>query len=273
MSTIINLWDNPPLMIEGKKSPTLHYYATDKKSENKSCVLLFAGGGYENVCVNHEGVTYVDFFGKLGFDAFVLDYRVKPYSFPVPVLDARRAVRVIRNHAKELGINENKILVMGSSAGGHLAAFLSTYEGKIDGEGIDEIDKIDCKPNGQILCYPVIEPIGHLLSFKNFSGGREELFESLMPSRLVNANTPPAFMWHTARDQSVNVINTLNYAKALKEHDVSCEMHIFPDGKHSLALSLGEDKISKHVHSWVDLLVKWLKYMNFCEVNCNVNDI
>ncbi len=259
----IELWSNTPLMIDGGKSPTLHYYATNKKSRNKSCVLLCAGGGYENVCVKHEGVSYVEFFNEMGFDAFVLDYRVKPYSFPVPLLDARRAMRVIRHNAIALGINENKILVMGSSAGGHLAAFLSTYKGEIDGEGADEIDEIDYKPNGQILCYPVIEPIGHLLSFKNFSGGREELFENYMPSGLVDTDTPPAFMWHTARDQSVNVLNTISYAKALKEHDVSCELHIFPDGKHSLAMSLGEDKISTHVHSWTELLVNWLTYMNF----------
>ena len=263
MPTTLKLWDEIPLMIEGKKAPTLHYHPTDKRTENKPCVVIFAGGGYENVCVNHEGMGYVPFFNDLGFDAFILDYRVKPYQFPVPLLDARRAMRVVRYHAAELGIDENKILVMGSSAGGHLAAMLCTYQGAIDGEGIDEIDRLGYLPAAQMLSYPVIEPMGHIRSFKNFAGEDEACYTNYMPSLLVNENTPPAFMWHTMRDQSVNVINTLRYAKALKQADVSCEMHMFPDGKHSLVMATGEDEVSRHVHSWVDLLLKWLGYYEF----------
>ena len=260
---IIKLWDEVPFMLEGKKAPTLQYFPAEKKNEVRSCVLILAGGGYENVCVNHEGMGYVPFFNELGFDAFILDYRVKPYQFPVPLLDARRAMRVIRNNAGEFGLDDNKILIMGSSAGGHLSALLCTYFGAIEGEGVDEIDNIDCLPNAQALSYPVIEPMGHIRSFMNFTGGDESRFEEFMPSLLVSEKTPKAFMWHTMRDQSVNVINTLHYAKALKEHDVSCEMHMFPDGKHSLVMATGDDEIQRHVHSWVGLFEKWLKYMDF----------
>ncbi len=263
MEKTIRLWETPPFLQDGNKSPTLKYFPAEKKNDFRSCVLILAGGGYENVCVNHEGMGYVPFFNEHGFDAFILDYRVKPYQFPVPLLDARRAMRVIRYHAKELGINEDKILVMGSSAGGHLAALLSTYFEAIDGEGVDEIDNIDYLPNGQALSYPVIEPMGHIRSFMNFTGGDESRFEEFMPSLIVSEKTPKAFMWHTMRDGSVNVINTLHYAKALKTHDISCEMHIYPDGKHSLVMATGDDDIQRHVHSWVALFEKWLKYMDF----------
>ena len=259
MAEALTLWSVAPGNSE--QIPTLTYYKSECKTSD-SAALIFPGGAY-NHFAEHEGKSYALFLNSLGMDAFVLEYRIAPAHFPLPLIDARRAACYIRHNAEEFGIDKDKLLVMGSSAGGHLAAFLSTYKGEIDGEGADEIDEIDYMPNGQILCYPVIEPIGHLLSFKNFSGGREELFENYMPSGLVDTDTPPAFMWHTARDQSVNVLNTISYAKALKEHDVSCELHIFPDGMHSLAMSLGEDKISKHVHSWTELLVNWLTYMNF----------
>ena len=270
MATTLKLWDNPPLMIEGKKSPTLHYYATNKKSENKGCVLIFPGGGYGSVMMGYEGIEYAEYLNEHGLDAFVLDYRVAPYKFPVPLLDARRAMRVIRYHAKELGINKDKILVMGSSAGGHLAAFVSTYKEKIDGEGVDEIDDISPIPNGQILCYPVIDTVGHLGSYENLLGDLPN-YDAYTPTVLADENTPPVFAWHTMRDDIVNVTNTLNYAIRLKELDVSCEMHMFPDGKHGLGLANDstielrqeDEKIGKHARSWNELMIKWLNYMNF----------
>ena len=112
MSTVFKMWDNPPLMMEGKKAPTLHYFPTNKKDKNKGCVLIFPGGGYGSVMTGYEGAEYAEFLNEHGLDAFMLDYRVKPYQFPVPLLDARRAMRVIRKHAEELGINKDKILVM-----------------------------------------------------------------------------------------------------------------------------------------------------------------
>lgn len=270
MSTVFKMWDNPPLMIEGKKAPTLHYFKTEKKDKNKGCVLIFPGGGYGSVMTGYEGAEYAEFLNEQGLDAFMLDYRVKPYQFPVPLLDARRAMRIIRKNAKELEIDENKILVMGSSAGGHLAALISTYKGEIDGEGVDEVDEIDPTPNGQILCYPVIDTEGHLGSYVNLLG-EKECYDEFVPSLLCDENTPPVFMWHTMRDDMVDVRNTLTYARALKAHDVSCEMHLFPDGKHGLglandstiALRQEDEKIGKHVRSWNELLAKWLEYMGF----------
>ena len=270
MSEIFKMWDNPPLMLEGKKAPTLHYFKTEKKSESKGCVLVLPGGGYGSVMTGYEGAEYAEYLNEHGFDAFMLDYRVSPYRFPVPLLDARRAIRVIRYNAKRLGICEDRILVMGSSAGGHLSALVSTYKGKIDGEGIDEIDNIDPIPNGQILCYPVIDTVGHLGSFQNLLGENTS-YDEYTPTLLADESTPPAFMWHTMRDDIVNVTNTLVYAKRLKELDVSCEMHMFPDGTHGLGLgndstiALRKEKVNigKHVSSWCELMIKWLNYMGF----------
>ena len=134
--------------------PQITYYgAKDKTSD--IAIVIFPGGGYGGRA-DHEGRGYAEFFNENGIDAFVCDYRVYPHHFPLPLLDARRAVRWVRYHADEYGINKDKILVIGSSAGGSLATLVSTYREPIEFEGVDEIDNESPFPNGQILCYPVV---------------------------------------------------------------------------------------------------------------------
>ena len=118
--------------------------------------MILPGGGYINRAA-HEGESYAYFLNEVGMDAFVLQYRVSPYRFPIELLDARRSIRYIRANAEKFGINPSKIGIMGSSAGGHLAEITSLYSGKIDGEGYDELDEVSYKPNAQILCYPVTD--------------------------------------------------------------------------------------------------------------------
>ena len=156
---------------------------------------------------------------------------------------------------------------MGSSAGGHLAALTSTYYEKIDFEGIDEIDSEDFIPNYQILCYPVITLFGkgvtHLWTGKNLLGEKlPEIGEDLSPQLIVSSKTPPAFIWHTFADEAVNVKNSLFYAESLKDHGISTEIHIFPDGRHGLGLSKGDDRIERHVSRWAQLLLDWLGYIS-----------
>jgi acetyl esterase/lipase len=147
---------------------------------------------------------------------------------------------------------------MGSSAGGHLAALVSTYLDPIEGEGRDEIDKEDFLPNGQILCYPVIasdERIAHIGSYQNLLGERFGEKEKFSPELLVCEKTPEAFLWHTAADAAVNVCNSYRYATALREHNVPCEMHIFPEGPHGL----GTAPMMPYVSRWTALLIDWLR--------------
>ena len=248
MEQTFNLWDNSDVQIR--------FY----RSLHKSCdgtVVILPGGGYRQTC-EHEGENYAQLFNTFGMNAFVVNYRVSPHRFPLPLLDARRAVRFVRAHATEFAISPDKVIVMGSSAGGHLTALLSTYLDPVDGEGVDEIDNEDFLPNGQILCYPVIssdEDISHKGSFLNLLG--EENYnkrDQYSPDLLVNENTPKAFIFHTSTDKEVPVMNSYRYASALAKHGVSHEMHIFPAGAHGVALGARVP----YVRDWTEMLRKWL---------------
>ena len=152
---------------------------------------------------------------------------------------------------------------MGTSAGGHLAAAVSTYRMKLDGEGVDAIDEVDYLPNAQILCYPVTSPMSHLDSYLNFLGeGTEAIADEYDPTLLADEKTPPAFIWHTAEDKGVNVLGSYGYASKLKSLDIPVEMHVFPFGRHGLGLGRSERK-EHYVAIWTDLLRRWLELFGF----------
>ncbi len=263
----IELWEGSPPDYKGGEIPRLTYFPTEIKL-GRGAILIFAGGGYTMRC-DYEGEGYAKFINKCGLDAFVLDYRVAPNRFPSPLLDARRAMRIIRNNADFFGILPKKIAVMGSSAGGHLAALLSTYRGIIAGEGYDELDKIDSIPNAQILCYSVLSEYA-AGSYKNLLGeSADKKNDYVNPALLADTKTPPAFIWHTADDPVVNVLNSYEYAKKLKALEVPTEMHIFPFGQHGLALCDDEARgaLSPHVAVWKPLLVRWLEFNGFYKKN------
>jgi acetyl esterase/lipase len=257
-----NLWNEKVGL--SKETPTITaYFPSEKKSD--SAIVIFPGGAYA-ARANHEGEEYAKFLTENGYIAFVVDYRVSPHRFPLPLLDARRAIRFVRFYSPKYGIDKNKIGVMGSSAGGHLAALSSTYFNPIEFEGVDEIDKEDFIPNFQILCYPVISLFGngltHINSVKNLLGDMAlEKCEELSPNLMANEKTPPAFIWHTFADGVVNVKNSLFYTSKLKDLDIKAELHIFPDGEHGMGLSKGESKERIYVSQWRTLFLKWLEYM------------
>ena len=260
----MQLWENTPGMCE--ETPYLTAYLPDDK-KSMGAVIICPGGAYTKRA-EHEGKGYAEFLAENGYTAFVLDYRVAPHQFPLPLLDARRAIRYVRFYADEFGIDKTKIAIMGSSAGGHLAAMTSTYYEPIAFEGIDEIDKEAFIPNVQILCYPVIkllgEGIAHAYSSKVLLGERlSEMGDALSPDLIATEKAPQAFIWHTFDDEIVNVLNTLLYASRLKTVNVSVECHIFPNGKHGLGLALADDAVSKHISQWGGLLLNWLKYIQF----------
>ncbi len=254
----INLWEN------GEHDTTITAYIPEKKKTN-GAIVIFPGGGYTGRA-EHEGKAYAEYFNGLGITAFVCNYRVYPNHFPLPLLDARRAMRFLRYNAEKFGIDKDKIFAIGSSAGGHLTALLSTYLEKIDGENVDEIDKESFLPNAQILCYPVIKLLGkgvaHLGSGLYLLGERHGyLGEELSPDLIAEKGTPKAFIWHTFEDQAVNVINSLDYAKRLKQVGTDVEMHIYPYGVHGLGLA--EDDL--HVNQWVKSLVNWFNLVGFMD--------
>lgn len=257
----MNLWENTPGMAE--VIPTVVPYIPAEKKSNMA-VIICPGGGYGALC-DHEGAAYAKFFAENGITAFVLYYRVFPHLYPLPLNDSRRAVRFVRAHAEGYGIDPDKIAIMGSSAGGHLAALTATFGGELPNENIDEIDKFTSTPNAQILCYPVIiapdeNNISHAGSYGCLLGCKDSKKEkSVDPSLLVTKNTPPAFIWHTSDDGCVNVINSYRYATALRQKSIDVEMHIFPNGPHGSGLAYN----LPHVAQWSVLLLNWLDYIGW----------
>jgi acetyl esterase/lipase len=253
------LWENgaPGAQTE---FPQITYYKPLRKATD-AAVIIFPGGGYVSRAA-HEGEGYAHVLNSYGISAFVVSYRVAPIHFPYPLLDARRAVRFVRANAQKFGIDATKVAVMGSSAGGHLAALLSTYKHAIDGEGIDEIDAAEYIPNAQILCYPVVssdESISHKGSYQNLLGERYNEREKFSPELIADGESPQAFIWHTADDGTVNVENSYRYAAALRRSGVPCELHVFPNGPHGL----GTATERPHVAQWTGLLKNWLMYIGY----------
>ena len=264
------LWKNgAPRQIPGGEIPSITPYRAENKTHDGT-VVIFPGGAY--ACrAPHEGDGYARFFNEHGYDVFVVDYRVSPNRFPTELLDARRAVRLVREHAAEYGISPDKIAVMGSSAGGHLAALVSTYRPAIDGEGADATDEISPFPNASILCYPVIDTsddaVVHYGSKINLLGEEnEDLGASVSPSVIADRHTCPAFLWHTSDDECVNVINSYRYATRLRNVGVPVEMHILPHGPHGMGLAerrFGYTDDTPYVARWGEWLLAWLASLGF----------
>ena len=277
MFETFNLWEDKIPYYIGGEEPKLTYYKTTAKL-GRGTVIICPGGAYRGRAP-HEGQGYADFLMSEGLDAFVLDYRVKPNKYPAALADVRRAIRFVRHNADKFGINPDKIAVMGSSAGGHLAAHAATYIGELPEEVGDEIDKESYVPNGQILCYPVLDIEGHRGSYVNLLGDDNlALADSITPRFLATSAAPPAFMWHTSSDAGVNVCNTYRYAATLKDLGIPAEMHVYPVGAHGLGLADRTDPFcgahpemlkggridaTPHVKSWTALLVKWLRLFGF----------
>ena len=236
-----------------------------KEKKTDACVIVFPGGGYAALC-DSEGKDYAEFLNALGITAFVVYYHIFPDRFPLPLLDARRAVRFVRANAEKFGVATDKVAVMGSSAGGHLCALTSTYTAPIEGEGVDSIDEYAFLPNAQILCYPVVssdESVFHGGSYQNLLGDRYEEKAKFDPELLATESTPPAFVWHTAEDQLVPVANSCRYVARLAQLGVYSELHVFPYGAHGRALALLPEE--KHTSQWKGLLVNWLSLIGWCK--------
>ena len=225
--------------------------------ENNGCIITCPGGAYWGLA-GHE--RYVELFNEMGLSVFVLTYRCAPYHYPCQMLDIQRAIKFVRFNAKKFGIDPNKILVAGSSAGGHLAASACCHFETVEVLG-DEIDKMSARPDGGVLCYPVISltEFCHEDTANNFSGGDWDIREKYSIQKNVHKDMPPMFVWHTMEDQAVDVRNVLTLATACKEQGADIELHIFTKGWHGL----GDAKDLPNVHQWVGLCKNCLETNKF----------
>jgi acetyl esterase/lipase len=249
---------------EDGDKPSIRIYQPE---ENKTgtVVVVCPGGGYGALATDHEGHQVAKWFNTFGVTAAVLKYRLGPkYHHPAPLEDVSRAVRYMRAHADELGTAADRVGVMGFSAGGHLASTVSTHfdAGKADSN--DPIDRASSRPDFSILCYPVISLVGdfsHRGSAKNLLGENPDpaLLESLSNDTQVTDETPPTFLFHTGEDKGVPVQNCLVYYRALVEHGVPAELHVYQNGPHGVGLAPGDPVLS----TWKERLHDWLQVNGF----------
>lgn len=268
----IDIWNgNAPY---GGGSVQMHCYEPEVK-KGDGAVIIFSGGGYSHRAY-HEGEPYALELNRMGLWAFVVDYRVAPSQFPAPLLDAQKAVSYVRCHSADFQINTEKIAVMGSSAGGHLAALCATNKWHIpDMPDLPDEERLPWDyyfPNAQILCYPVTDIESHKGSFENLMGDYrhsilpEHTHMSLTPTYEVEEDTAiPTFIWHTSCDDVVDVKGTYRYATRLSELGASVEMHIYPVGCHGLGLATGDPKREpvEYVQRWIEDLERWLKLIGW----------
>ncbi|MFU8780437.1 MAG: alpha/beta hydrolase [Kiritimatiellia bacterium] len=212
-----------------------------------AAIVILPGGGYAALAP-HEGQGYAEYFSQAGVACFVTKYRLGSgtHHHPAMLEDALAAIATIRTHANDFGIDPDKIGIMGSSAGGHLAAHTLVAWNRYQ-------TNVSLRPSFGILCYPVIAssgPYAHAGSMQNLLGASPtpSALTEVACEKHVTPDTPPCFLWHTVEDQAVPVENSLLFAQALRQHGVPFELHIYPDGRHGLGLDTPFDWASPCLH-------------------------
>ena len=242
--------------------PTLSVLRPQPGHENGSAVVILPGGAYIGLAAILEGREVADWFTSRGFTAFVLRYRLgRKYLLPTPLIDARRAVQLVRARARDYHVAPGRIAIIGFSAGGHLAALSATQPVPGNPDADDPIERVSSKPNYLILGYPWIGAISpntaHLTYCKvlDVMDKCEELQKAYSPDLFVTKDTPPTFIYHTTEDATVPVEQALSFYNALLKSGVSAELHIFAHGAHGSGLGMGNAALDQ----WPALLETWLR--------------
>ncbi len=243
-------------------NPDLYFYPAPAEKATGTAVVICPGGGYAGLAIRHEGLQVAQWFNSLGVTAFVLTYRqpdgaIMENKSIGPMQDGQRAIRIVRRHAKEWGINPDKIGIMGFSAGGHVASTISThYNEKV----YEPEDSTSARPDFSLLIYPVISmdsTITHWGSRVNLLGNTPspELVKHFSNELQVNEQTPPAFLALSIDDNAVPVQNSIVYALALQKNKIPCELHLYQSGGHGYGMGNPADTEG----TWPEACRKWLE--------------
>lgn len=249
-----------------KDIPSLTPFLPEPAQATGAAIVVCPGGGYGGLAA-HEGQDYALFLNQQGIAAFVLKYRLGSHGYrhPSMLLDAQRAVRMVRARAAEWKLDPKHVGIMGSSAGGHLASTALTHFDAGKPDATDPIERQSSRPDLGILCYPVITmgPNTHAGSKKNLLGNEPDaaLVDLLSNEKQVTKETPPCFIWHTWEDKAVKVENTLEFAAALQRNGVPFDLHVYQQGRHGIGLA-DKPPFAK-AHPWSRDLVFWLKVQGF----------
>ncbi|MEZ4911662.1 MAG: alpha/beta hydrolase [Saprospiraceae bacterium] len=240
------------------------FHFPPKTHSTGAAVLIFPGGGYQGLAMDHEGFDVANWFAEQGTTAFVVRYSLGKFDgsghrHPDMLNDAKRAMRMVRSNADTYKILPDLIGVMGFSAGGHLASTLCTHFDDGDPNAQEIVEKISCLPNFCILGYPVIKMKGentHWGSRRFLLGPtpKQTDIDELSNENHVSVATPPTFIFTTSDDKIVPVENSLAYFSALKSKGIPAELHVFEHGDHGKGLLVDDFALKQ----WSGLLQNWL---------------
>lgn len=226
-------------------TPTLAVYRPPKEKDSGAAVLVFPGGGYNILALDLEGSEVCEWLNTIGVTGILVKYRVPARAgqprWAAPLQDAQRAVGIVRQRASELGVDPKRIGVLGFSAGGHLAAAVSTNYDRRTYDPVDAVDALSCRPDFTLLIYPAYLTV-------------EKEGDQVAPELTITRETPPAFLVQT-EDDSVRVETSLFYYAALRKARVPAEMHIYPSGGHGYGLR----PTDKAVTTWPRRAEEWLR--------------
>jgi acetyl esterase/lipase len=241
--------------------PALTVFLPTVPNVTKTGVIVAPGGSYTHLSMDKEGFAVAHWLNERGVAAFVLKYRLGPkYHNPIELGDAQRAIRTVRANATEYGITADHLGMWGFSAGGHLAATAGTQFDMGNSAAADAIDRKSSRPDFLILAYPVITfeaPYAHAFSRENLLGDNPspELTAKMSAELNVTRETPPTFLFSTADDQTVPVLNSVMFYTALVKAGVPVEMHLFQHGTHGAGLATENTQLSV----WPSLVIKWMR--------------
>jgi acetyl esterase/lipase len=261
----VKLWPTTQSVVPGGDTdtdptePTLDIYLPPHQTAAGTGIIIFPGGAYMHLSTIREGSEVARLLVENNVAAFVLRYRHAPrYHYPIPMLDARRAIRLVRARAVEFGINPSRLGILGFSAGGHLAATVATQFDAGDPASADPIDRQSSRPDFAGLLYPVItlsdEKFVHKPSRLALLGQRTDLYAALSADQHVSPDTPPIFLACASTDTVVPAENSVMFYMACRHYRVPAELHIFAHGAHGFALAAVDPALS----IWPRLFLNWL---------------
>ena len=251
------------LIIEKVSIPTYQYFRVANDNQKRPCVIICPGGGYAILAAGHEGSDVAKYFNSIGVNALVLKYRIPNNTNQIdktiaPLQDAQQAILLARTNAGIWGIDENKIGIMGFSAGGHLASSLATHYNDVK---IDNPTKVSLRPDFQILIYPVISfgPEGHEGSRINLIGNANDektknAIVYFSSEKQITKEAPPAFLVHSKDDDVVPVANATYYYDNLKALKVSAELYLYEKGGHGYGMKNPTSEII-----WTSVMKTWMQ--------------
>lgn len=258
---------NGVLRISTVQEPSIEVYLPAQSNATGQAVLIFPGGGYGILAYDWEGTDIAKFLNGKGIAGIVVKYRLPSSKSQtnkqnVPLIDAQRAIRMVRANAAAFHIDHSKIGIIGFSAGGHLASTLGTHFEEKVYEPIDAVDRESARPDFMALGYPVITfgSTTHKGSKTNLIGENPdpELEIHFSNEKQVTENTPPTFLVHATDDQAVPVENSLLFYQALRDKGVSATMHIYPKGGHGFSLA----RKDPHLMGWTERMFEWIESLD-----------